>query len=132
LAVVGLSASNAQIRSEQKQTKKALLSEKEAKDDLTKTLASEQLTQYFQRLGLVQRDLAINNIGSAEELLHECPADLRGWEWNLLKRQPHETPPIVPIGKVWVTNLACSADGRYLATAGFDSLSRGEVKLRDA
>src|SRR5262249_32145048 len=27
---------------------------------------------------------------------------------------------------------ACSADGRYLATGGFDSLLRGGVKLRDA
>src|SRR5262249_10255038 len=59
-------------------------------------------------------------------------AGLRGWEWRLLKRQPYEAALVVPIGKVWVMHLACSADGRYLATAGFDSLLRGEIKLRDA
>src|SRR5262249_13195664 len=89
--------------------------------------------QYFQRIGLAQRDLANNNIGSAEELLHVCPEKLRGWEWHVLKRQPYEAPLVVPIGKALLWHLACSDDGRYLATAGFDGVAlRGEVKLRDA
>ena len=79
----------------------------------------------------MQRDLVLNNVGTAEELLHECPEDLRGWEWHLLKRQRYEAPLVLPTGKVWVMHLACSADGRYLATGGFDSSLRGEVKLRD-
>jgi WD40 repeat protein/serine/threonine protein kinase len=131
-AVRVLAAANAQIRGEQRQTKQALGREKQANDRLRQAIAREQLSVYFQRVGLAQRDLASNNIGSAEELLAECPARLRGWEWHLLKRQPFETPLVVPIGKVWVGHLACSADGRYLATAGFTSLMRGEVKLRDA
>src|SRR5262249_31003538 len=96
------------------------------------SLAQEKRTRYFQSLGLAQRDLERNNIGSAEELLHECPEVLRGWEWNLLKRQPYEAPLVVPTGKVWGMHLACSRDGRYLATSSIDSAMRGEVKLRDA
>jgi eukaryotic-like serine/threonine-protein kinase len=124
-AVKVLADTNERIQEEQKQTKEALEREKKAR-------ASEQLTQYFQRVGLAQRDLANNNIASAEELLHECPEDLRGWEWRLLKRQPYEAPLVVPIGKDLPWHLACSADGRYLATAGFNASMQGEVKLRDA
>jgi eukaryotic-like serine/threonine-protein kinase len=131
-ALVVQAANNAQLKEEQKQTNDALDREKQTNEAHVRSLAREQRTLYFQRLGLAQRDSAINNIGSAEELLQECPADLRGWEWHLLKRQPYEAPLVVPTGKVWVMGLACSSDGRYLATAGFDSLSRGEVKLREA
>jgi WD40 repeat protein/serine/threonine protein kinase len=124
-AVKVLADTNERIQEEQKQTQEALEREKKAR-------ASEQLTQYFQHVGLAQRDLANNNIGSAEERLHICPEDLRGWEWHFLKRQPFEAPLVLPIGKDLLWHLACSADGRYLATTGFDALMRGEVKLRDA
>jgi WD40 repeat protein/serine/threonine protein kinase len=131
-ALVVQAANTAQIRTEQMQTNAALDREKQTNDAHVRSLAREQRTLYFQRLGLAQRDLASNNLGSAEELLHECPPELRGWEWHLLKRQPYEAPRVVPVGKVWVMHLACSADGRYLATAGWDAALRGEVKVRDA
>src|SRR5262249_27828702 len=116
---------------EQRQTEEALGREKRANQELLEARAAEQRTLYFQRLGLAQRDLASNNVGAAEELLAECPAGLRGWEWRLLKRQPSEPPLGVTPGRVWVTPLACRAEGRSLATAGFDPSMRGEVKLRD-
>ncbi len=131
-ALVVQAANNAQLNEEQKQTNDSLEREKRTNEAHVRSLAREQRTLYFQRLSLARRDIAINNIGSAEELLHECPANLRGWEWHLLKRQPYEAPLVVPVGKVWIMHMACSADGRYLATAGFDSSMRGEVKLRDA
>ena len=31
--------------------------------------------------------MSAGNVGRAEELLDECPPELRGWEWNFLKRQ---------------------------------------------
>jgi WD40 repeat protein/serine/threonine protein kinase len=130
-ALVVQLANNAQIRAEQQQTSDALGREKQTNAAHVRSLSREQRALSFQRLGLAQRDLANNNIGSAEELLHECPAHLRGWEWHFLMRQPYELPLVVPTGKAWVMHLACSADGRYLATAGWDSSMRGEVKLRD-
>jgi WD40 repeat protein/serine/threonine protein kinase len=131
-ALVVQAANNAQIKAEQMQTNEALAREKQTNEAHLRSLAREQRTLHFQRLGLAQRDLANNNVGSAEELLHECPERLRGWEWRLLKRQPYEEPLVVPTGKVWVMQLACSDDGRYLATSSIDSAMRGEVKLRDA
>jgi WD40 repeat protein/serine/threonine protein kinase len=131
-ALVVQAANNAQIRAEQKQTNDALDREKQTNEAHVRSLAREQRTQYFQRLGLAQRDIASNNVGSAEELLHECPAHFRGWEWHFLKRQPYESPLVIPVGNVWIMHIACSDDGRYLATGGWDSSMRGEVKLRDA
>jgi WD40 repeat protein/serine/threonine protein kinase len=131
-AVAVLAGSYAEIQAEQKQTNEALDREKRANQELLEARSAAERTLYFQRLGLAQRDLASNNVGAAEELLAECPPALRGWEWRLLKRQPSEPPLVVPTGKVWALRLACSADGRYLATAGFDPSMRGEVKLRDA
>ena len=58
---------------EQQQTQQALEREKE--------------TSYFQRIALAERELSAGNVGRAEELLDECPLDLRGWEWHFLKRQ---------------------------------------------
>jgi WD40 repeat protein/serine/threonine protein kinase len=130
--VTVLAGTTARIKSEHKETEQALDRETQARLKLTDALAGELRNQYFQRIGLAQRDLANNNIGSAEELLHVCPEDLRGWEWHLLKRQPYEAPLVVPIGKDMLWQLTCSADGHYLATAGFDPMMRGEVKLRDA
>jgi WD40 repeat protein/serine/threonine protein kinase len=124
-AVKVLADTNERVQEEQKRTQEALEREKKAR-------AGEQRNHYFLCIGLAQRDLMLNNIGSADELLHECPAELRGWEWRFLKRQPYEAPVVVPLGKDLLYNLACSADGRYLATAGLGSSMRGEVKLRDA
>jgi eukaryotic-like serine/threonine-protein kinase len=131
-ALVVQVANNVQIKAEQMQTNEALAREKQTNEAHVQSLARERQTLYFQRLGLVQRDLVLNKIGTAEELLHECPEGLRGWEWRLLKRQPYEAPLVLPTGKVWVMHLACSDDGRYLATGSFDSAMRLEVKLRDA
>jgi WD40 repeat protein/serine/threonine protein kinase len=131
-AVTVLAASNARVQSEQEQTKKALEGQKAANDSLRKAMAREERTQSFQRLGLAERELAANNVGRAEELLTECPAHLRGWEWHLLKRLAQEPPRVVPLGKVWILDLACSADGRYVATSGLTDFLQGEIKLREA
>src|SRR5262249_27779028 len=132
VALVSLVAAVTVLAGTNAQTKDALDRATEAKVKLADALASEQLTQYLQRVGLAQRDLAINNVGRAEELLHECARELRGWEWHLLKRQTREPERVVPIGGVWVIDVATSANGRYVATAGLSVPLLGEVKVRDA
>jgi WD40 repeat protein len=132
IAVVGLSASNAQIKREQKQTETALLSEQEAKDDLTKSLKREQQVLSFQRFALAERELAVNNIGRAEALLEECPEGTRGLEWNLLKGL-RAGPQVLRGSGAWLLDVAISADGQRVASAGLGPLSLlGELILWDA
>src|SRR5439155_22109482 len=85
-AVKVLGTSNAQIKEEQQQTSEALGRETQANDQLRRTLAREQRTLYVQRIALAERELTAKNPGRAEELLDECPALLRGWEWDYFKR----------------------------------------------
>jgi WD40 repeat protein/serine/threonine protein kinase len=131
-AVTVLAASNAEVQAEQQQTKKALTGEKAANENLRQAMAREERVRSFQLLALAERELAAKNIGRGEELLTECPASLRGWEWHLLKRLAQEPPRVMSVGKVWILDLACSPDGRYLATSGFGGFFEGEVKLREA
>src|SRR5439155_20857330 len=105
--------------------------ETEANDNLRTAIAAEKRNLAYQRIALAERELEANNIGRTEELLTECPADLRGWEWHYLKRRVREQPRVLRATKDWVLDVAVSPDGRYLATASLGFLFQGEVKLWD-
>ena len=81
VTVAALAVSNEAITREKKQTEDALKAETDAKNDLAQALQRELRTLYFHRIALAERELWANNAGRAEELLDECPAPLRGWEW---------------------------------------------------
>jgi WD40 repeat protein/serine/threonine protein kinase len=130
-AVTVLADANDAIKAEHKQTNEALGREKAARDESLGSLKREQRTSYFQRLALAERELAANIVGRAEELLDECPAALRGWEWHYLKRRPYG--PLTFRGhSSWVFSAAFSPDGKTVASASslfFDTL--GEIKIWD-
>jgi eukaryotic-like serine/threonine-protein kinase len=68
---------------------------------------------YLNRIALAQQELYAQNIGRAHELLDECPASLRGWEWRFLKRFRLGNPLTLPDK---VDSATFSPDGRFLAT----------------
>src|SRR5205823_11653932 len=45
-----------------------------------------EIENYARSIGLAASELASGNVGRGEELLDQCPQELRGWEWDYLKR----------------------------------------------
>jgi WD40 repeat protein/serine/threonine protein kinase len=72
---------------------------------------------YFNRISFAERELAANNVDRAEDLLNASPLDLRGWEWNYLKRQCRVELSSWTLDRPNVAVL--SSDARLLAT-GYD------------
>src|SRR5262249_19831864 len=54
-----------------------------------------ETTLYFHGIALAHRELQENHLRKAEDLLDECPADHRAWEWDYLKRFCHVEPVTV-------------------------------------
>ena len=91
-------------------------------------LNSEQRSAYFNRVALAHNEWQINNVPRADRLLDACPADLRQWEWNYLKRLANSEQCSVRGFKDMVRDAVFSPDGKHLATTDMD----GKVKVWDA
>jgi WD40 repeat protein/tRNA A-37 threonylcarbamoyl transferase component Bud32 len=75
---------------------------------------------YFSRIALAEREWAANNVGRTRQLLDECPAGLRGWEWDYLRRLCHADLHTLRGHGQAVSCVAFSPDGQRLATTGYD------------
>jgi WD40 repeat protein len=118
LLALGVSAtSTVLIARQQKTTQDALQAETRAKDVLRRDSS-------FHRIGLAHRELSVNNLKHALELLGDCPEDLREWEWHYLMRLCR-FEPVVLRDTTEVNSIAFSRDGEFLASAGGD----GKVKV---
>jgi eukaryotic-like serine/threonine-protein kinase len=49
-------------------------------------LAGLERADYVKNLNLAEREWLAGDSSSAENLLDECPSELRGWEWDYIKR----------------------------------------------
>jgi WD40 repeat protein/serine/threonine protein kinase len=84
----------------------------------------ERREAYFQRITVAQRELSIDNLAAALRALHDCPEDLREWEWYYLMRLCNVEPLIIP-DTTEVKGVSFSPTGDRLASAGGD----GTVKI---
>jgi WD40 repeat protein len=102
-----------------------LRADQEAEEKRAQTARADQEAQdkrrlatklYFKNIALARLEFAENNLGRADELLEECDADLRGWEWHFLDRYFHPDCTTFRQHTAGVVSLAYSADGDRLAS----------------
>ncbi len=75
---------------------------------------------YYNRIALADRELAVNNLRRVDQLLAECAPELRGWEWNYLKRARYGYLPVICHAGGPIVEVAFSPDGQRLASAHID------------
>jgi serine/threonine protein kinase len=117
---VGATVSAVLIWQEEGRTKGAFQAETRAREDL-------HINLYFKNIALAERESAVNNLGRMEQLLDQCPEDLRGWEWHYLQRLGRQR--ILPLRhEAVVMGVAYSPTGQWFASATLD----GNVTIWDA
>jgi WD40 repeat protein len=82
---------------------------------------------YFTRIALAEREWVSNNLGRMQQLLAECPEDLRGWEWRYLQRLRYKTLRPLP-HEAAALGAAFGPDGQRIASCSQD----GWVKVWEA
>jgi len=135
---IGFSLNQARRARAAEQAKQALLeSERQARmeaaaaSSLATAQAGELRTNlYFNRIALAHRESTAQpaNVKRAEQLLDECPPELREWEWHYLKRRRYQMPvELHAFGEHKAHCVTFSANGRFLAAGGGD----GTVRIWD-
>jgi len=89
----------------------------------SEALESARTNLYANRIALARTHLREGHVDRAQELLDECPEDLRGWEWNYLQRQcqPQLQREQLEVG-ITTTQWHLSPDGTQLAGLGTEGV----------
>jgi WD40 repeat protein len=91
-----------------------------------------EATLYFNRITLADREWQLGQVDRAEQLLDECPAELRQWEWYYLKNVCHADLLTLKGHAGRVLGVHFSADGRRLCAYVSEMFTPREIKFWDA
>jgi eukaryotic-like serine/threonine-protein kinase len=120
LAAAGLAAGTVAVQREQAQT--AAVRAQAATDLAAKETEARERQDtlvYYQSIALAERARSAGNVRLAEQLLRDCDASRRGWEWDYLMGLRHGSP--APLGHaVHLFSAAFSPDGQLLAVGDSD------------
>jgi WD40 repeat protein len=103
----------------------ALKAAREADEKLAETARADQEARdkqrlavklYFKNIALARLEFAENNLRRADELLSECDANMRGWEWHFLDRYFHPDSMTLRQHTAGVVSLAFSSNGDRLVS----------------
>src|SRR5262249_33688991 len=127
LAVVGTLVSlyyHGQLRESLTLVSQAKEAEHQQKEATQAALADRENQLYYHRILFADREWSGNNVAKAEQLLEECPASLRHWEWHYLKRRCHADLLTLRGHTQTVNCVALSPDGQRLASGSTDKTVR--------
>jgi WD40 repeat protein len=123
LALTGLVLHTARVRAEEEakeaereRKEQALTQRMDALHQEKVALEGWKQSAYFLRIGLAFTEYRADNVPRADQMLDECPTDLRHWEWHYLKRLCHSACRGVPLPvQQGLRVCALQPDGRRAA-----------------
>jgi WD40 repeat protein/tRNA A-37 threonylcarbamoyl transferase component Bud32 len=137
LAIAAMFIHREQLRTDEKRIEAELnLVETKRQRKIAEVQAEDlRRRDYINRVNLAHGEVLDDNIARAEDLLEGCPADLRGWEWDYVRRLSHLERFTYRGHFENVRCLAISPDGKWVASgAGIPwdrslESDRGEIRL---
>ena len=106
-------------------TRSAWRSRAEAQEQIVRERAELLVREdYVNRVNRAYLELADDNVALAEDLLHGCPPERRGWEWRFVERLCNAERLTIELGNTSVSALAYSPDGTW-AVSGVGNLING-------
>ncbi len=96
-------------------------------DERAEQLARED---YVNRVNRAYREVEDDNVALAEDLLHGCPPERRGWEWHSVKRLCRSERLVLNPAQS-VNAVAYSPDGSWIAASSGAVVFRGMGTPRD-
>ena len=94
---------------------------------------AEQLARedYINRVNRAYREVQDDNIALAEDLLHGCDINRRGWEWRFVERLCNSERRVVDLGGPSVNALAFGPDGTWAISGSGGSVvyARGDSSI---